>query len=66
MNELKRCPFCGADGMIEKVGCGGSATKAKYVVHCTGCKIRDMRQYDDGTAARDAWNRRVDEGIGVE
>lgn len=58
MRELKRCPFCGADAVIEKVGCGGSAMKAKYVVHCTGCKIRDMRQYDDEAAAREAWNRR--------
>lgn len=61
MSDLMRCPFCGSDAVIEKVGCGGSVTKSKYIAHCTGCKVRDMRQYNDEQEARDAWNRRADD-----
>lgn len=57
--ELKRCPFCGSDAVVEKVGCGGSQMKHKFITHCTGCKIRDMKQYNFETAAIEAWNRRV-------
>lgn len=64
MAELKPCPFCGSDGLLERF----SVRKGfEAFVVCTGCLVSmPTITYDTeeeaAKAAIEAWNRRAEDG----
>ena len=60
--ELKPCPFCGGEADIftsVEVGYLGSN---KFTVRCGNC-FCGTGHYEDTERAKEAWNRRVDDGL---
>ena len=58
--ELKPCPFCGGEAVINPV-----FDLHVYFVHCKNCDCAIGRFYRDKCDAIEAWNRRVnDENAG--
>lgn len=61
MDDLKPCPFCGADAVIEHkfnlgtwiVQCSNNFCPASYMIGA---------DYDTQEEATEAWNRRVNDG----
>lgn len=70
MADLERCPFCGRDGVEERVGhddmtfflCG------PFDDHSAGCgAVVSFRPRRAGASARKGWNRRADSAsLGAE
>lgn len=59
MDELKPCPFCGADANIR------FDFKHDYVVFCTNdlCMLNELEYgFDSEEEAIEAWNRRISDG----
>ena len=59
MNELKRCPFCGGEGCIQRHEFVGYTDT--FGVVCLDCCCETRQFYDTKKDAIEAWNRRVDE-----
>lgn len=60
MIELKPCPFCGGEAMLDYECYGGG----KSFVYCKSCRISTerfeiSREYASDEKAIEAWNRRV-------
>ncbi len=54
--ELKRCPFCGSEGVIYGDG------ENYYTAGCSECPIENVEIYFTLEEAVEAWNRRADDG----
>lgn len=62
MNELKPCPFCGGEGVVqEHVFHGYSST---YGVVCFDCCAETKQFFTDKKVAIRAWNRRTADANG--
>lgn len=58
MDELKPCPFCGGDPIMEVLG----GTKSPYrTIRCQKCKC-DMHYQPTEGGAIEAWNTRTPRG----
>ena len=53
MSELKQCPFCGKDAVMEQV------SKSEWFVVCTHGCVEQRKLYRSKKSAMDAWNRRA-------
>ena len=57
--QLKSCPFCGGDAMIESFQCAGEKTP-RYRTGCTQCWCEtDWDNYSVSDAV-EKWNRRAE------
>ena len=56
MDELKRCPFCGAEAEIVRNSSGS------YFVRCTNkqCAAKTRLYHENETGARMSWNKRAE------
>ena len=59
MTELKPCPFCGASGMLERLGGEGST---HYIAKCSGCRC-DLHFYSTREQAVSKWNQRSNRSV---
>ena len=57
MKELKPCPFCGREA--EMVDC---EINPRWFVRCTHCGVEQANLYSSKASARDACNRRAEQG----
>lgn len=56
--ELKPCPFCGGEAIIDDCG------DHRYFVRCTKCSINQDKLFAQKCDAARVWNRRMsDESI---
>lgn len=53
MVELKPCPFCGGEAIIDDCG------EHRYFVRCTKCSINQDKLFTQKCDAARAWNRRA-------
>ena len=58
MNDLKPCPFCGGEAVIDV---DPDAVRWKYYAVCNRCCATSGLTYTPQKAI-EAWNRRVDNG----
>lgn len=56
MTELKPCPFCGGEANYQGFELNN------YCVYCRKCGTSTRKYYASKDEARDAWNRRVNDG----
>lgn len=62
-NELKSCPFCGAQAIVlNEAELNRFVTKQLYFVTCTVCGVETPRMYITVSGAKEAWNRRTGNG----
>ena len=59
MEDLKKCPFCGGEAILE-VYRGFNKEIIFAYIHCLECGA-STRSYALEITAREAWNRRVKE-----
>jgi Lar family restriction alleviation protein len=59
-DELKPCPFCGGEGLLEQVEAASSRNKPNYYIVCRSCACEGGWHKTKSGAARH-WNRRVGE-----
>ena len=60
MNELKSCPFCGAEAELYKYY-PGFGRRVRVTVRCTACR-GNSGKWGRTDKAVEAWNRRACEG----
>lgn len=58
MNNLKSCPFCGGEAILETVD-GNSPTE--YYIYCPECNF-ETGLYSKPKFIAEKWNRRADNG----
>ena len=59
MEELKKCPFCGGEGIL-KVNHGFNKEVVSAFVYCGECGVNTL-SYALEKTAKEVWNRRVEE-----
>lgn len=59
MDELKPCPFCGAEAIVEEAQFGFEKTP-RYRVHCSGCTCELGWEFFTMETIKFAWNRRTE------
>lgn len=59
MKELKPCPFCGGEGVLQEHEFYGYAST--YGVVCFDCGSETRQFYTNEKTAIRAWNRRLEE-----
>ena len=57
-SELKRCPFCGGEGMLQEYPNYG--IRPAYRVGCPTCEAEINQFYPNKKTAIRAWNRRAE------
>lgn len=60
--ELKPCPFCGGEADIFTSAEVGYLRSNGFTVRCCNC-FCGTGMYKDIARAKEAWNRRVDDGL---
>lgn len=58
--ELKKCPFCGGDALIQEQRVNGDDRFRQFWIICSDC-FSQTRSYLCSKMAIEAWNRRVSE-----
>ena len=63
MEQLKPCPFCGGEAVMETFTTSFEK-HPRYRVRCTekGCRVALDWDWFEGKEALEAWNRRADNG----
>ena len=61
MSELKPCPFCGGKAVMETFTTAFEKVP-RYRVRCAGCRVSLDWEWWSAEEAKDAWNRRTDNG----
>lgn len=56
MEQLRICPFCGSDAVLEDLG--GAWTAGRYFVRCPKCKVAQDTLWVTKETAVKRWNRR--------
>lgn len=56
-NELKRCPFCGGEALLQKQRVNGDDRFTYSWVLCIDC-LGQTRRYLSAKSAIETWNRR--------
>ena len=59
MNELKKCPFCGGEALMQHKRVNGDPRFTHSWVVCTVC-YSQTTQFLSEKQAIEAWNRRAD------
>lgn len=59
MSNLKPCPFCGGEAILED--CGGCMNCGRFFVRCTKCEIAQDYLWATKQTAIWRWNRRVND-----
>lgn len=61
MEELKRCPFCGGEAVLEDMGEPSVFDEGQYFVRCKKCCAEQGGLWKTKRTAIKRWNRRVEE-----
>lgn len=57
MEELKKCPFCGGEAVLEECEYGGYS---EYLVYCNECSGMVEKWRKTKEEAIEQWNRRAE------
>ena len=62
MDELKRCPFCGGEAIMQHHRVQGDDRFVETWIFCNDC-LGQTRPYFSAKRAIEAWNRRASDGF---